>query len=61
MSAPLMITAATAPWAGAALADWLGAYSGTFLVLAAVNAGGVVLALGSAPHGARSAGGSPAH
>jgi MFS family permease len=55
MSAPLTITIATAPWAGAAIADWLGAYSGTFMVLGAVNAVGVALALGDT-HGARSAG-----
>jgi MFS family permease len=54
MSAPLSITIATAPWAGAAIAGWLGTYSGTFMVLAAVNAVGVALALGSSAHGARS-------
>jgi hypothetical protein len=51
MSAPLTITAATAPWAGAAIADWLGAYSGTFVVLAAVNSVGVALALGTSTSG----------
>jgi predicted MFS family arabinose efflux permease len=55
MSAPMTITIATAPWAGAAIAGWLGAYSGTFMVLGAVNAVGVALALGQlCPRGAGS-------
>jgi MFS family permease len=49
VSAPVTITMALAPWAGAAIAEWLGAYSSMFFVLAAVNAVGVVLALWAHP------------
>jgi cyanate permease len=54
LSAPLTITAAAAPWAGAALADRLGTYATMFAVLAGINAAGVLLALASpAPPRAR--------
>jgi MFS family permease len=49
MTAPLTVAIALAPWGGAALAGWLGTYSAMFLVLAAVNVIGVVLAPGSIP------------
>lgn len=49
MSAPVTSTMALAPWAGAAIAEWLGAYFSMFFVLAAVNAVGVVLALWATP------------
>lgn len=44
---------ALAPWAGAAIAEWLGAYFSMFFVLAAVNAVGVVLALWGTPRSVR--------
>lgn len=49
MSAPLAITMSLAPWAGAAIADCLGGYSHTFLVLAALGAAAAFLALATAP------------
>jgi MFS family permease len=56
LTAPLMITTAAAPWAGTAIATWLGTYAAMFGVLAAVNVAGVLLALaGPVPHPARSA------
>lgn len=53
MSAPLTIAIALAPWAGAALAGWLGTYSSMFLVLAAINVLGVALALAGTPRSIR--------
>ena len=47
LSAPLTITSAAAPWAGAAVAARLGTYAAMFGVLAAVNVAGVLLATAS--------------
>jgi MFS family permease len=56
LTAPLTITTAAAPWAGAATASWLGSYAAMFGVLAAINVTGVLLALASpAPHPPRAA------
>ncbi|WP_410575555.1 MFS transporter [Amycolatopsis sp. cmx-4-61] len=49
MAAPMTITMALAPFAGAALAGLLGGYAHAFLVLAAVNTAAAVLALASNP------------
>jgi len=49
MSAPMTITMALAPFAGAAFAGVLGGYAHAFLVLAAVNAAAAALALASNP------------
>ncbi|WP_198958105.1 MULTISPECIES: MFS transporter [Amycolatopsis] len=49
LSAPLTITMSLAPWAGAAIADGLGGYSHTFLVLALVAVAAVVASLVSVP------------
>lgn len=49
LAAPLTIMTALAPFAGAALAELLGGYSTTFLLLGAVAAGVAVLSLVSAP------------
>ncbi|PRX51482.1 cyanate permease [Prauserella shujinwangii] len=49
LSAPLTITVALAPWAGASLAAALGGYSPMFLLLAALALAGSVLGLASVP------------
>nr|WP_245992846.1 MFS transporter [Prauserella muralis] len=49
LSAPLTVTVALAPWAGASLAAALGGYSPMFLVLAAFALGGSALGLASTP------------
>jgi MFS family permease len=49
LHAPLTITVALAPWAGAAIAGGIGGYSSTFLVLAAVTVAAAALALASTP------------
>jgi MFS family permease len=49
MAAPMTITMALAPFAGAAFADVLGGYAHAFLVLAAVNTAAAALALASNP------------
>ena len=49
LSAPLMITAAFAPWAGSALAGALGGYPGVFGVLAGVGVLAAGLPLASVP------------
>jgi predicted MFS family arabinose efflux permease len=49
LSAPVTVTMALAPWAGAAFAGLLGGYSSTFLLLAAVNVAAAALALASTP------------
>ncbi|MEV6622371.1 MFS transporter [Amycolatopsis sp. NPDC051106] len=49
MSAPMTITMALAPFAGAAFADVLGGYAHAFLVLAAVNAAAAALAMAGNP------------
>jgi MFS family permease len=47
LSAPLTVTIALAPWAGAALAAALGGYPSMFLVLAGLTAAAAVLGLAS--------------
>ncbi|MDI5978202.1 MFS transporter [Amycolatopsis magusensis] len=54
LSAPLTITMAFAPWAGAALAGVLGGYSELFLVLGGITAVAAVLSLASTPPTSRS-------
>ncbi len=49
MSAPAMVATALAPWAGAALAQAMGGYSGVFALLAGSAAVAAVLAAGSVP------------
>ncbi|MFE5565859.1 MFS transporter [Amycolatopsis japonica] len=49
LQAPLTITVALAPWAGAAIASGIGGYSPTFLALAAVTVAAAVLTLASKP------------
>jgi MFS family permease len=49
MSAPMTITMALAPFAGAAFADVLGGYAHAFLVLAAVNIAAAALAMAGNP------------
>lgn len=46
---PIAFATAVGPWVGAGLAAAFGSYSGAFLVLAGINAVGVVLALYSVP------------
>ncbi|WP_166354791.1 MFS transporter [Phytoactinopolyspora limicola] len=49
LSAPITITVALAPWAGAAIADLLGSYASAFLVLTAVGVVSIGFAAFSAP------------
>ncbi|GAB3500420.1 MFS transporter [Amycolatopsis cihanbeyliensis] len=49
LSAPLTITVALAPWAGAGIAALTGGYSPMFLVLAALALGGSALGLAATP------------
>lgn len=49
MNAPVTIAVALGPWAGAAMASWLGSYSAAFLVLAGCALTSVVLAVVSVP------------
>jgi MFS family permease len=49
MSAPMTVTMALAPFAGAAFAGVLGGYAHAFLVLAAVNTAAAALAMASNP------------
>ncbi|GAA4667982.1 MFS transporter [Amycolatopsis dongchuanensis] len=49
LSAPLTITMSLAPWAGAAIADGLGGYPHTFLVLALAAGAAVVLSVAGVP------------
>lgn len=49
LAAPMTITMALAPFAGAALAELLGGYTPAFLTLAAVNVAGALLAVASRP------------
>lgn len=49
LSAPMTITMALAPFAGAALADLLGGYTAAFLTLAAINVAAAALAMTSRP------------
>jgi MFS family permease len=49
LTAPALVTAAAAPFVGAALADLLGGYSAAFLVLAGVAVVAAALAAGAVP------------
>lgn len=49
LSAPLTITMALAPFAGAALAEWAGGYATAFLVLAAMTIVAAAFSLASTP------------
>lgn len=49
LSAPVTVTMAISPWAGAALADMLGGYAPAFLLLAAVSAVAAAVAVFSVP------------
>ncbi|WP_260191911.1 MFS transporter [Actinophytocola gossypii] len=49
LSAPMTITMALAPFAGAVLADLLGSYSTAFLVLGAIAAAGATFSLSTIP------------
>lgn len=53
LAAPLMFAAAVAPWAGAAMATWLGGYPAVFGVLAAVGVLAALVALASTPKSGR--------
>lgn len=53
LSAPLTITMALAPLAGAALADLLGGYATAFLLLAAITTGAALVSFASKPQPAR--------
>ena len=62
LSAPALVAAAVAPFAGAMLAELLGSYANAFLVLAGVAGVAAVLMLGATPvdrRRGRRAGGSP--
>jgi predicted MFS family arabinose efflux permease len=49
LSAPLTITMSLAPWAGAAIADGLGGYTHTFLLLGLIGVAAALLALATRP------------
>lgn len=49
LSAPLTISAAVAPWAGAALAGWFGGYPAVFAALGLVGVLAAVVAFASTP------------
>jgi len=49
LTAPVMLTAAIAPWAGSALAAWLGGYPAVFVVLGAIGVLAAVLSTASVP------------
>lgn len=53
LSAPITVTVAVAPWAGAAIAAWVGDYTSAFLLLAVLGVGSVVFAAASVPRRAR--------
>ncbi|MDZ7930635.1 MAG: MFS transporter [Rhodococcus sp. (in: high G+C Gram-positive bacteria)] len=50
MSAPIVIAMASAPWAGAVLAEWTGSYSGAYVVLGLLALAAVGLAAMSMPN-----------
>jgi MFS family permease len=54
LSAPLTISAAVAPWAGAALAGWFGGYPAVFAALGAVGVLAAAVAYASTPKPGRS-------
>jgi MFS family permease len=47
--APVMLTAAIAPWAGSAMAGWLGGFPAVFVVLGAIGVLAAVLSTASVP------------
>jgi MFS family permease len=47
LAAPVMLAGAVAPWAGSAMASWLGGYPAVFLVLAAAGVAAALLSTGS--------------
>ncbi len=49
LTAPVMLTAAISPWAGSALAAWLGGFPAVFVVLGAVGVLAAVLSTASVP------------
>ncbi|MEU3643991.1 MFS transporter [Lentzea sp. NPDC034063] len=49
LTAPVMLTAAIAPWAGSALAAWLGGYPAVFVVLGVIGVLAAVLSTASIP------------
>jgi MFS family permease len=49
LAAPVTLAAAIAPWAGSALASWLGGYPAVFLVLAAAGVVAALLSTSSTP------------
>lgn len=49
LTAPVMLTAAIAPWAGSAMALWLGGYPAVFVVLGAIGVLAAVLSTASVP------------
>lgn len=50
MSAPIVIAMASAPWAGAVLAEWTGSYSGAYVILGLLALTAVGLAALSMPN-----------
>jgi MFS family permease len=49
LTAPVMLTAAIAPWAGSALAAWLGGYPAVFVVLGVIGVLAAALSTASVP------------
>lgn len=49
LTAPVMLTAAIAPWAGSALAAWLGGFPAVFVVLGAIGVLAAALSTASVP------------
>ncbi|MGW6936837.1 MFS transporter [Lentzea sp. NPDC054927] len=49
LTAPVMLTAAIAPWAGSAIAAWLGGYPAVFVVLGVIGVLAAVLSTASVP------------
>ncbi|MDX8149922.1 MFS transporter, partial [Lentzea sp. BCCO 10_0061] len=49
LAVPVMLTAAIAPWAGSAMASWLGGYPAVFVVLGAIGVLAAALSTASVP------------
>lgn len=49
LTAPVMLTAAIAPWAGSAMAAWLGGYPAVFVVLGAIGVLAAALSTATVP------------
>ncbi len=49
LTAPVMLTAAIAPWAGSAMAGWLGGYPAVFVVLGTIGLLAAALSTASVP------------